>query len=176
MLTRRDRVIFLFLITFNLLLWLFFGILFFRFHNVFMQSVPEFRSMTEQERAWALQGVDDPYQALISSVIIVRFTAWIINFGGFYNLLYYKRDEQHIFPIRRKWKIIIPWATIISYIPCYYYIAYRADYFRVWMHLVPQMFLSAAFLTFTAIGFYSLLNQRDHEEWLRHKPLKPHER
>ncbi|BAK97224.1 hypothetical protein OBV_00260 [Oscillibacter valericigenes Sjm18-20] len=92
---------------------------------------------------------------------LTNIAAAVINGLGFWILSApeYKNGGSPFLPIPGKLLVIIPLSALHLYIVCYN-LDQILDYFRVWMHLVPLMFQSAAFLALLAIGFLGLRKQR----------------
>lgn len=162
MLTRSEKAILAFILLINFALWVLFGVSFICFHNTFSFSSGIFHSMTALDWKLAAQG-SDRFGSFLS---LTDMAAAVINGLGLWMLSApeYKHGEDPFLPIPRKLRVTIPISALQLYIICYIYIKYFADYFRVWMHLVPMMFQSAALLILLAIGFHRLRKQRQHSE------------
>lgn len=159
MLTRSEKAILAFILLFNFALWVLFGISFICFHHTFSFSSGIVHVMTALDWKLAAQSVDDTFGSVLS---LTDMAAAVINGLGLWILSApeYKHGEDPFLPIPRKLRVTIPMSALQLYIICYIWIKYFTDYFRVWMHLVPLMFQSAALLALLAIGFYRLRKQR----------------
>ena len=122
----------------------------FAFHDCIIAPNHFFRITTLSEWHWLLQQEPTPYgmgiiliSDLLQDIFIVVFIV------GIFQLFYVK---QKILPIRTLWKIVIPVAGLIMYLPCFYYFKYQAEHYRLYITIIPGEILSLIFLCLILIG------------------------
>lgn len=166
MLKRSEKAILACILLFNLALWALFGVVFICFHNTFSFSSGTFHAMTALDWKLAARSANADGDGFGSFLSLTDIAAAVINGLGLWMLsaTEYKHGGSPFLPIPGKLLAIIPLSALQLYIVCYVWIKYFTDYFRVWMHLVPLMFQSAALLTLLAIGFLGLRKQRQNVE------------
>jgi len=165
LLTRWEKAILAFILLFNLALWVLFGVAFICFHSTFSFSSGLVHVMTALDWDLAAQSAKMDGDTFGSVLTLIGMVAAVINGLGLWMLWApeYKHGESPFLPISKKLLVTVLWSAFLIYAVCYICIKYFADYFRVWMHLVPLMFQSAALLTLLAIGFHGLRNQRQND-------------
>lgn len=104
-----------------------------------------------------LQSGEDSIITMISE--IVRVSVCVINLIGIHLLLYGCLYGVIVLPICNVWKVVIPLVGLSLYIPFFYYITYMADYFHLYMPLVPSEFLSLILLALRIVGLKILKKQ-----------------
>lgn len=166
MLTRSEKAILAFILLFNLALWVLFGVAFICFHNTFSFSSGFVHVMTALDWDLAAKSARMDGDAFGSVVTVTDVFAAVINGLGLWILWApeYKHGANPFLPIPQKSLVAVPWSAFLIYAGCYIYIKYFANYFRVWMHLVPLMFQSLVLLTLLAIGFHGLRKQRQNDK------------
>ena len=166
MLTRSEKAILVFILFFNLALWVLFGVAFICFHNTFSFSSGLVHVMTALDSDLAAKSAKMDGDTFGSVLTVTGIVSAAINGLGLWMLWApeYKHGENPFLPIPKKLLVAVPWSAFLIYSVCYICIKYFADYFRVWMHLVPLMFESLVLLTLLAIGFHGLRKQRQNDE------------
>jgi len=88
----------------------------------------------------------------ISETVIFAVNAFV----GIQILVFGCLNGKTILSVPKVWKIAIPFTGIFLYAPCFYYIKYQADYFHLYMQLVPNVFLSLVVLALLFIAIRNL--------------------
>ena len=122
----------------------------FAFHNYLLTPNPFFRTLTLEEWNWLVQQKSGPNDMEILFVFtLLRDIFFVVFIVGICQILFAKQIRL---PIRTFWKIVIPVAGSIVYIPLCYYFNCQADHYRLYMMIVPVEILSLIFLCLILIG------------------------
>ena len=159
---RKAKAAVMFFLIVNLLLLFVFFVLIICFYDVPAFPVAAFRKLTKIDFTLYMQS-GDLYDAITRITHIVGLAVSMIDFTGIQILLYARLYGCRGLPIPTVLKVVVPVAGVLLYSPIYYYIKYRADYFHLYMLLVPVVFLALILLALWLIGITNLRKERQQQ-------------
>lgn len=154
----EDKVILTFISILNFLFWALFLITFLQFNSVFSYPNPLYHVMTDLDRELIELDAYMPYANLRVIIVGMKLTVGFLNLCELYMLIFHVSEPNgyRILPIPSKQIVTVLKFALMLYLPCYFYIKYLADFYHLWMSMVPSLFISATFFVIVGLGLHKL--------------------
>ena len=132
-----------------------FGYVLISLYNEYTFGFRVFRPLSYEEFGWIVQQPN--YDVVITnSCYILRDILSCISLFGIIHLL----AQRNIFPIPRRWKILLPAIGFFALLLCLYLVVCHAEHIRMYMEFIPMEFISLILLGMLLAARY----QRHHNE------------